>query len=180
MGPCKDSGGKNILLTGLPGIGKTTVIKGVARALKNFHPAGFYTEEIRERGVRKGFKLISFDGRKALLSHVDLKSPFGVGKYGVDVGGFEGFLRNISLGTSMSPFIIIDEIGKMECLSDVFKGLIVELLNSKKSVIATIALKGSSFLEGIRRREDATLFEVTRSNREELVPRIIEYALEDL
>ncbi len=45
---------KNLLITGLPGIGKTTLIKKLSEELKVLHPAGFYTEEIREEGQRKG------------------------------------------------------------------------------------------------------------------------------
>ena len=58
---------KNILITGLPGIGKTTLIRRLYEELKDTHPVGFYTGEIRENGVRKGFELISLDGRRGLL-----------------------------------------------------------------------------------------------------------------
>ena len=70
---------KNILITELPGVGKTTLIVKIAEALKDFHPAGFYTTEIREEGMRKGFELISLDGRKGLLSHTDINNPDRVG-----------------------------------------------------------------------------------------------------
>ena len=60
---------KNFLITGLPGVGKTTLIKKLSEKLKHLHPAGFYTEEIREAGQRKGFELISLDGKRGLLSH---------------------------------------------------------------------------------------------------------------
>jgi len=41
---------KNILITGQPGIGKTTFIKKLAEELKVLHPSGFYTtEEVTER-----------------------------------------------------------------------------------------------------------------------------------
>jgi nucleoside-triphosphatase len=65
---------KNILITGPPGIGKTTVIKKLAEELRPFGPAGFYTAEIRVKGIRKGFELIGLDGRKGLLSHADMQS----------------------------------------------------------------------------------------------------------
>ena len=80
---------KNILITGPPGCGKTTLFKRLAKELGHFQPVGFYTQEIREEGVRKGFGLSSLDGQKGLLAHVDLSSGFKVGRYGVDVDGFE-------------------------------------------------------------------------------------------
>ena len=72
---------KNLLITGLPGVGKTTLMKRISEALMDLNPVGFYTEEIREEGIRKGFELVSLDGRRAILSHTDIRSPYRVGKY---------------------------------------------------------------------------------------------------
>jgi nucleoside-triphosphatase len=57
---------KNILITGQPGIGKTTLIKKLATELADLRPVGFYTEEIRENGVRRGFELVSLSGQRGL------------------------------------------------------------------------------------------------------------------
>ena len=164
---------KNILLTGLPGVGKTTLIRRLSEELKNLHPAGFYTEEIREEGFRKGFELISLDGKRGLLSHVEIKSPYRVGKYKVDVKGFEGFLDSIAFFSPETKLIIIDEIGKMECLSPEFKRLIKEILDSEKMVVTTIAFKGSGLIEEIKKRNDIRLFEITERNRDSLLSEII-------
>jgi nucleoside-triphosphatase len=130
------------------------------------HPAGFYTSEIREKGVRKGFELISLEGNKELLSHIDTQSPHRVGKYGVDVGGFEDFLDAIPFFNPSTHLIIIDEIGKMECFSEKFKKLVPEILDSETSVIATIALKGSGLIAEIKGRKDVEIFEITKKNRD--------------
>jgi len=45
---------KNIIITGLPGVGKTTLIKGILHEIRSLNPIGFYTEEIREKGIRTG------------------------------------------------------------------------------------------------------------------------------
>ena len=157
---------KNLLITGLPGVGKTTLVKKLSEALKSFYPVGFYTAEIREKGERKGFELISLEGKKALLSHKDIRSPYQVGQYKVDIKGFEEFLDSISFFNPFTSLIIIDEIGKMECLSDQFKKLLKEILDSGKWVFATIALKGSGLIAEVKERKDVQLFEVTRSNRD--------------
>jgi len=157
---------KNLLITGLPGVGKTTLVKKLSEALKSFYPVGFYTAEIREGGERKGFELISLDGKKGLLSHKDIKSLYQVGSYRVDVKGFEEFLDSISFFNPLTRLIIIDEIGKMECLSDQFKKLLKEILDSEKWVIATIALKGSGLIAEIKERKDVQLFEITKKNRD--------------
>ena len=46
----------NIPITGPPGIGKTTLIKKIERELADLLPVRFYTEEIRENGIRKGMR----------------------------------------------------------------------------------------------------------------------------
>jgi nucleoside-triphosphatase len=159
---------KNLLITGLPGMGKTTLIKKLSKALKRFDPVGFYTEEMREGGERKGFELVSLDGRRGLLSHKNIRSPYHVGQYKVDIRSFEDFLGAISFFDPLTRLIIIDEIGKMECLSDPFKRLLGEILDSEKWVIATIALKGSSLIAEVKGREDVKLFEITKGNRDTL------------
>lgn len=164
---------KNILVTGLPGVGKTTLIKKVSGELRNLHPVGFYTAEIREKGVRRGFELISFDGRMGILSHTDIKGPHRVGKYGVDINGFEDFLESIPFLDPATNLIVIDEIGKMECLSPKFRLLIEKILDSEKQVIATIALKGTGLIEEIKKRDDVMLIEITQSNRESLVSEVL-------
>jgi len=159
---------KNILITGLPGVGKTTIIRQIHDALEFLHPVGFYTAEIREGGDRKGFELIDFADRRQILSHIKVKSPFRVGKYGVDVPGFESFLGEIDFFGPETDLIIVDEIGKMECLSAEFRHLIVRILDSSKPVITVIALKGGGIIEEIKRRDDVSLFEVTVRNRNRL------------
>ena len=108
---------KNVLITGLPGVGKTTAVISLANALKDLHPAGFYTSEIREGGLRQGFELIGLDGRKSILSHVNIHSPHRVSRYGVDIKGFDAFLNTLKFGNRETGLIIIDEIGTMECYS---------------------------------------------------------------
>lgn len=159
----------HLLLTGLPGTGKTTLIKKIAFGIPG--AVGFYTEEIREKGVRKGFRLVSLSGEEKVLSHVNLKSPHRVGKYRVDVAGFEEFLEGIDFQAAHA--IVIDEIGKMECLSRRFQGLINEVLSSAgKTVIATVALRGTPFIEGLKKAPGAELIEVTVQNRDALASEI--------
>jgi nucleoside-triphosphatase len=164
---------KNLLITGLPGVGKTTLIKKLSEELRSFDPIGFYTEEIREEDERKGFELISLNGRRALLSHKNIRSPYQVGQYKVDVKGFEDFIDSISFFDPLTRLIVIDEIGKMECLSESFKKLLKEILDSEKPLIATIALKGSGLIAEVKKRKDVQLFEITKGNRDLLLFEIL-------
>ena len=164
---------KNLLVAGLPGVGKTTLMKKFVKESTHLHPVGFYTAEIREEGVRKGFEVIDLEGRSGILSHVNIKSRYRVGRYKVDVSGFEDFLDGIPFFDPSSPVIMMDEIGKMECLSDKFVRMLKEILDSEKWVIATIALKGSGQIARIKRRPDVKLFEMTPGNRDVLFSEIL-------
>ena len=170
---------KNILITGLPQSGKTTLLYKVAEELKPLHPAGFFTSEIRDANTRKGFELRSLNGKKGLLAHVDITSPHRVGKYKVDVKGFDAFLEAIPLLEPSVSLIIIDEIGKMECFSELFKHLVRQVLDSDKVVLAAIALKGGGFIERIKKRDDVQLVELVESRREALLEEVVR-KIEDL
>ncbi len=164
---------KNILISGIPGVGKTNLITKLSQVLEDFHPAGFYTAEIREGGKRVGFEMISFEGKRGLLSHIRTKSAYRVGKYGVDIRSFEDFLDTIPFFSSKRNLIIIDEIGKMECFSEKFRSLLIEILDADKWVIATIALRGSGLISEVKKREDMKLFEITQKNRDSLLSEIL-------
>jgi nucleoside-triphosphatase THEP1 len=74
-----------LLLTGAPGVGKTTIIQKLAGAYPDKTLRGFVTQEMRRAGRRVGFELRTFGGRKQVLAHVDIDSPHRVGRYGVDI-----------------------------------------------------------------------------------------------
>jgi nucleoside-triphosphatase len=160
----------HILITGLPGVGKTTLIRTLLERLAEYRPAGFYTEEIRgEEGTREGFRLVTLCGRQLILSHIRHTGPRRVGRYGVDVEGFECLLEELDLRDSLAPLIIIDEIGKMECFSRRFIDNVALLLDGPKTLIATIALKGEGFIKQVKQRPDCRLVTITRENRDGLL-----------
>lgn len=165
-----------ILITGPPRIGKTTLVQRLTKRLEQspgLATGGFYTEEIRERGVRKGFGITTLGGRKGLLAHVDIESPVRVGKYKVNVEGFEKIaLSELERSLSENRLIVIDEIGKMELASSKFRETVEAVFNSPALVVATIGRGTGNLLEELKRKGARSLI-VTRENRDELVDQLL-------
>lgn len=162
----------NILLTGVPGIGKTTVIMKVVHLVQDLRLAGFYTEEIREKTIRKGFHLVTLQGRRSIMAHVKINSVNRVGKYGVDVNTIDSVMDEALPLNGSADMYIVDEIGRMECFSETFRQRISVLLESEKPVIATIAVKGNGFVAEVKKRHGITLWEITRKNRNAMPAKI--------
>lgn len=167
---------KNILLIGLPGTGKTTVIQSLIEKISYMNPAGFFTTEIREGKNRVGFNLVGLNGEQSILAHTRYTGYYQVGRYKVDIEGFEDFLDRLNLLECLSPIIIIDEIGKMECFSKRFCEIITQLLSGEKLLIATIAVKGGGLPAQVRKRKDCNLIPLTKENRDILPARLEEMA----
>ena len=162
------------LITGKPGVGKTTVVQNTIERMRSVSIAGFYTAEIRGKGSRLGFELQGLNGVRRILAHVEIVSRNRVGRYGVDTPGFDEFLETLDLLNPDVELIVIDEIGKMELFSNRFRNLVRNALNSDKQVLASIPLKGNKFIRKIKQRLDIHLLEVTHGNRDRMPDTIVE------
>jgi nucleoside-triphosphatase len=162
------------LITGKPGVGKTTLVQKIIERMRSVNMAGFLTAEIRDRKSRLGFELQGLNGERRILAHVEIDSRHRVGRYGVDTRGFEEFLSALDLLNPDVELIVIDEIGKMELFSGRFQNLVRAAMNSDKQVLASISLKENEFIRGIKQRLDTHLLEVTHNNRNRLQETIVE------
>ncbi len=171
-----------LFLTGIPGIGKTTIIRSTLESLEKIQCAGFYTEERRHQGRRIAFKIITLDGEEGTLASIERdegKRPT-VGRYTVHVDEFEKLvLPLIDPETTSSDLYVIDEIGKMELFSQKFRARIIDLLAQQSNLLATIAKRGKGFVEQIKGRNDIELIEVTRENRDQLPQQIAQKILRE-
>ena len=164
-----------ILLTGLPGCGKTTAIMKIIDNLDSERIAGFYTQEIRQDNIRKGFSWKRLDGAEGTLAHVDIKNRFKVGKYGVDITDFEeSVVPILDAGKTETELFVIDEIGKMECFSKKFVAAVRRLFASEKSILATVAMKGKGLISEVKNYPNTELFNLTSASREKAVAEILQ------
>ncbi|MBM4284150.1 MAG: hypothetical protein FJ128_02720 [Deltaproteobacteria bacterium] len=161
-----------LLLTGPPQCGKTTVVRRVVEAYPG-RAAGFYTREVREGGRRVGFEIVTLTGEAAWLSHVDFAGP-RVGRYGVDVPGFERLALPALAPAPGVDLLVVDEIGKMECLSPAFVAAVERLWTAPAALLATVAAKGGGLIREIKARPGGRLLPVTPRNRDRLPEEILD------
>lgn len=163
-----------LLLTGRPGVGKTTVVRRVADELDG-GVAGFYTEEIRDDEGRKGFRIVGLDGWRAVMAHVDRAGEPRVSRYGVDVEVVEEAVARMPRPEGGdAPLFVVDEIGKMECLSERFVAWIRSILDSDARLLASVARRGGGLVAEVKEHPDAEVLEVSRRNRDRMPGRILE------
>ena len=179
---------RNILLTGRPGIGKTTLILKVVKTL-NVDARGFYTQEIRKGNARVGFEIVeigSDHARRGVFAHTDFNKRYKVGRYGVNISILEDIgVKTIDKGIEEKKVIIIDEIGKMELFHSEFLKILERIIDSDNIVLATISYRMTELLAKFGNRSDALIFNLENApkdtrKRKELKEKILKSILKRL
>ena len=161
------------LLTGSPGVGKTSVMLRIVESLraKGYNVGGMVSREVRAGRDRVGFEILNVGtGQKGWLAHVAQREGPQVGKYRVNMKDLESIgVEAITNAVAKSDVIVIDEIGPMELHSEKFREAVLKAAESLKLLIGVVHLKVSDLLTiSIKDREDAEMHVVTVENRENL------------
>jgi nucleoside-triphosphatase THEP1 len=174
---------KNFLLTGSPGVGKTTIIEKIIEMGLPV-AGGFTTSEIRQGGRRLGFRVTPLPPRAALpgsrttsgiLAHVGSKGRHRVGKYGVNVDEFEAIgVAALESARERKGWIVIDEMGRMELYSARFRKVVREILDGPTPALGVIQARRDPFLDAIRAGKRTRTIEVTLRNRDVLPAQLFE------
>ncbi|XP_059615957.1 cancer-related nucleoside-triphosphatase [Phlebotomus argentipes] len=179
-----------ILITGVPGVGKTTILKKIADDLKSFKVplTGFYTEEVRNGlGGRVGFDIVTFDGQRGPLARPSKTSALAsfkrlhkLSRYSVDIESLDQIAVPILFNNNIDPVLLIDEIGKMELFSTQFQDGIVKITEDlrlgRRCMIATIPITSphsSDIIQNLKKIDNCQVFEITKANRNNIYPDIM-------
>jgi nucleoside-triphosphatase len=178
--------GKRIfLLTGSPGVGKTSALLRIVESLKakGYNVGGMVSREVRAGPDRVGFEILNVNtGEKGWLAHVSQNEGPQVGRYRVNINDLENIgAEAITSAVKESEVIVIDEIGPMELHSKKFKEAVFMAAESQNLLIGVVHWKATdSFLTRIKHREDAEVLVVTVENRENLPVHVTGQAIEFL
>jgi nucleoside-triphosphatase len=166
-----------ILLTGRPGVGKTTLVNRIYEhySKNGFKIEGLTTREVRKGGTRTGFIITDLSsGQEGWLAKKDLGTGPRIGSYAVVPDDLEK-IGVAALERSMSgaaDLVIVDEIGPMEMTSTSFRDNISRVLNGRKTVVATVKF-GSRYPEVENTWRKSLHWEITKENRETIYRRTL-------
>jgi len=161
------------LLTGPPGVGKTTLIKEAITAIEQ-RAGGFYTREMRSQGVRQGFEIVTLDGASAILASVDFHGPHRVSKYGVMVDNMDNVgVAALRRAIKECDIVVVDEIGKMELFSPAFREAVLEALDSGKKLLGTIMLAPHPWADRIKQDPRVEVVMVSRANHQQVAKELL-------
>jgi nucleoside-triphosphatase len=158
-----------LLLSGAPGTGKTSLIREAVAGMAG-KVGGFYTQEIRIGGVRQGFEIITLDGTRAILAHINIRSSRHVGKYGVDIEALDRVgVQSVHHALEGQAIVVVDEIGKMELFSAAFREAVMETLESGHRLLGTIMQKAHPWADAIKADPRVKVLSVTRTNHRQVL-----------
>ncbi len=174
-----------MLLTGSPGVGKTTVLLKTVKALKakDYNVGGMISREARVGGTRVGFEILDLtSSKRGWLAHVNQKSGPQVGKYRVNLEDLDEIgAEAIKKAVENFDVVTVDEIGPMELFSERFRMAVEKAIESRKLVVGVVHWKAKDkLIDEVKKREDTEIIVVTQENRNRLCQTVTEVAMKFL
>jgi nucleoside-triphosphatase len=174
-----------LLITGNPGVGKTTVLLKTIESLrsKGYSVGGMISREVRTQGTRVGFEILDLEsGRRGWLARVDQDYGPRVGKYRVNLEDLDSVgAAAIINAVKTAALVAVDEVGPMELNSRKFKEAVKAAFESGKLVVATVHWRAKDkLIVETKARDDAEIFQVMYGNRAKMHRIIVETAVQFL
>lgn len=170
------------LLTGPPGVGKSTIISRVILRLKSAGVivGGCSTTEKKARGARVGFEVLNLtDGTHGELASLSASLGPRVGRYRVNLADLSAVgATGLVKAAASSEVIVIDEVGPMELVSPEFRRGVRVCLDSGKPILAVVHERLEDDLLAELREKAKETVTVTVENRDQVTEELVGSLLE--
>lgn len=175
----------NLLITGPPRSGKTTVIQRVTDRLTaaGYQAGGVYCPEQRVDGERVGFEIVDvMTDDSCVLAHVDRTDGPTVGRYRVNVTNIDTlYVSAFQRAFDRADFLLVDEIAPMQTYSEEFPHQIRQALDTDRPLLAAIHYEETDgFIGEVKQRDDIATFGVSEETRDELPGMLTDVILEHM
>lgn len=165
-----------ILLTGEPGVGKSTVLLRLVNILRGegISVGGVIAKEVRDEASgrrRVGFEFVDvISGSRARLASIGIDGP-RMGRYAVDLDGCRDAATMLLRAMAMDCRVVVfDEIGPMELRSAHLIDALGQLLGmvDRRDVVVVIHKRLKHWMISRYRERASMLVEVKMENRDSL------------
>lgn len=166
---------KHLFLTGDKQVGKSTLLRKLIERT-GLECSGFETQAFYLNNERRGFTLHGrvdmppYENDCICCARIEEKRSVPVLPV-FDENGSK--MLQISRSAS-APFILMDELGRLERQAETFIREIYACLDSSKRVLGVLQKCGSAHVEAISKRDDVTLLTVTPENRDALLALLLD------
>ena len=162
-----------VFLTGVPGIGKSTVVRSSAEGIQKggIKVGGMTSGDLRSGSDRVGFEIRNLmTGEIGVLAHTN--QPIGprIGKYRVKTEDLDKIgTEAILFAINDADLIVIDEVGPMELTSHRFRNAVQAALACGKPLLGTVHRNAQDpIVREIKSSPSIEVIEVTHENRDTL------------
>lgn len=164
------------LIVGSRGVGKSTLIRRVLEEL-GCPIFGFETkmESSGDEDIPGDPVYLYEVGKPRVQGEENLVGRCRNKCFDVQPETFDRFAPRLRRPVPADHVVVLDELGILESSSPDFCGAVLALLDGDAPAIAAVKHKDTPFLEAVRSHPNCKCFRITRENRDELYPKVLEF-----
>lgn len=165
---------RHLFLTGAKQVGKSTLLRRLIQE-KSLDCAGFETRVFFIDGERRGFTLHGhvemppYENDCIVCARIGEKLSVPVPQT-FNTNGVAILRRSLD---APAPFLLMDELGKLERSADAFCAQVLATLDGEKRVLGVLQKCESPLIDAITARHDVTVLTVTEENRDALLHELL-------